>query len=85
MYLMLIEILYPERRAVDIEQIRRWASDDLFNEEGRELVEGRIPDEFALAIVHHHGSVTLAKGHGFDLPEYAAGDSIPHTTVKKYG
>ena len=73
-----IEILYPQRRCVDAEQIQRWASDDLANEEERTPEDWRsIPIEYAVAIVHHHGSVTIADTHGLTIPEYDKGDPIP--------
>ena len=58
----MIEIIYPDRRAVSIDQIKRWASDDLYNEEGRSCKDyAAIPIELALSIVDYHGGVTLAK------------------------
>ena len=78
-----IWILYPNRRSVDMDQIKRWASDDLYNEEGRHCLDySRIPDEYALAIVDHHGGVTLARGHGYTLPDYSPGDEIPGVTFE---
>ncbi|TXH41325.1 MAG: hypothetical protein E6Q97_37785 [Desulfurellales bacterium] len=77
----LIEILWPNHRCVPIDQIQRWASDDLNNEEGRQVEDWRtIPPAFAIAIVHHHGNATVARGHGYTLPDYSPGDNIPGVT-----
>lgn len=71
------DIIWPNRRTVDAEQIRRWASDDLYNEEGRAPVDlQELPLDHALAVVGYYGSVTLA-AHGLTLPEYERGAEIP--------
>ena len=73
-----IQILYPERRSVSLDQVQRWAADDLANEEERSPVDWRtIPIEYAIAVVSHHGSVTIADTHGLTIPEYDKGDPIP--------
>jgi hypothetical protein len=71
---MRIHILWPERRSVDVAQIHLWASDDLANEENRRVISGKLTDAQALAIVSFHGNVTIARGHGLDLPDYSPGD-----------
>jgi hypothetical protein len=71
-----IAITYPNRRIVNVQQIQDWAHDDLANEEGRRAVD-EIPLPLAVAIVDYYGSITVAAGHGLELPEYSAGDAIP--------
>jgi len=76
-----IAITFPDRRVVDAEQIQRWAHDDLSNEEGRSALN-EIPLAFAVAIVDYYGSVTIAAGHGLELPEYSAGTHVPGVKFK---
>lgn len=71
------DIIWPNRRTVDAEQIRLWASDDLANEEQRKPSDLQsLPLEWALAVVEYYGGVTLAR-HGLALPEYERGAEIP--------
>ena len=76
-----IAITFPNRRTVDSAQIQRWAHDDLANEEGRSALN-EIPLAFAVAIVDYYGSVTVARGHGLEIPEHSAGDHVPGVKFK---
>lgn len=73
-----IAIIYPNQRMVSIDQIQRWACDDLYNEESRSVDDWRqIPPSYAVAIVDYYGAVTVAAGHGLTLPQYQRGMTVP--------
>jgi len=71
-------VLWPNPGRVSREQVKRWACDDLANEEKRRPRRGwaSLAGLQAAAIVHHYGNVTLAMTEGVTLPEYTRGAAL---------